>query len=114
MFEVGTTELDHWIGKQVMLRRELDSNPYDVDNKHIVEIDGEHFQRATDTSSFMFNYRTDNWEGEIIYLDEPEVFVVGSIQTIYNGSLALRVYLKGYPDSFGRPAEVKDVKEVTT
>lgn len=78
LFEIGETDLDQYIGKEVFLKKD----------------DGSLFLKGT------YNHET-----EQVTYEGPEIFTVGSVQRIYDGSLALRVYASN--DSFGRPAALE-------
>lgn len=101
IFNVGSTPLDNWIGKKVYFKRDLDSNPHDHENEHIIKLPtGECVQRKT---------RWNDEKEDFIYYEEAEIYEVGSIQKLFDNSYGLRIFKDGVTNDFGRPARVEDV-----
>jgi len=48
------------------------------------------------------------WDKSMGTIARDEVYVIGSIQKIYTGELAFRVYATSYNDDFGRPMRVSE------
>lgn len=52
--------------------------------------------------------RYKNWTPALGSLAKDEVYLIGSIQKIYNGDFAFRVYATSYGDTFGRPMKIDE------
>lgn len=94
----GSTDLDHHIGKSFYFRREPGSNPYDPEDRYIIQVGKDHVQRRVEYVGS---------KDEPVFLNRAEVYKAGSVQRIWNGDLALRIYAPN--DSFGRPALLEDL-----
>lgn len=92
--------------KQKPLHPAIDIPAFD----HLLKV-----QSATGLESFIgAKVKYKDWTPQQGTLAKTEVYIVGSIQKIYDGSFAFRVYATSYNDTFGRPMKLNEAEIVST
>lgn len=94
MMNVGETDLDHYVGQDIYVRREPEDLP-----QYTIMYNGVSVRREIS-----------HWDADkqdVVFLDRPEKRTVRHTQRVYGGDIALRAYTN--EDDFGMPVRVENV-----